>query len=207
MWLQSHSMYTTMFSVLSCLKWQNGNMCASLCTSSPTCHSQFSQTEAFVLVGSWGGGGWGQWHVFCCFSRELRPTMRLIFPSMNGVRATAGFTQKCKNYSCARFCKSSVGICSRFILITLREPLTHPWQWVPRGSYIFHNRVAWSNEGNASKVKAIWRAHPARLHVQLSRLWLLAIRKAHGRLSGADPRSVSTVRQWHVFVELWMRYL
>lgn len=62
-------------------------------------------------------------------------------------------------------------------------------------------------KGNASKVKAIWRAHPARLHVQLSRLCLLAIRKAHSRLSGADPRSVSTVRQWHLFVELWMRYL
>lgn len=121
-----------------------------------------AQTEMFVLVGGWGGK---QWFSFCCFSRELGPTTRLILPSMNGVRATAGFTQKCKHYSRAHFCRLALCICSRAFHPDQAEgAVDPPLPASPQGELCFSQPsclMEWSG-------KAMWaRWRPFEGHIRL----------------------------------------
>lgn len=148
---------------------------------------------------SGGGGGVTQWCVFCCFSRELRPATRLIFPLMNGVRGN------CRFHKSARM-TVWVSAAERFIVITVRRPLTIAFRRVPRESCVFYNRVAWWNEVER-QCEQRWGPFEGHIKLDFMSSSAACVDGDKEGLSGTDSRSVSKVRRWHLFVELWMRYL
>lgn len=155
-----------------------------------------TQSDWSVCAG-WGRGG--QWCVFCCFSRELRPAVRLIFPLMNGVKGN------CRFHKSARM-TVWVSAAERFIVIKVRRPLTIAFRRVPRESCVFYNRVAWWNEVER-QCEQRWGPFEGHIKLDFMSSSAACVDGDKEGLSGTDSRSVSKVRRWHLFVELWMRYL
>lgn len=114
------------------------------------------------------GCGGGQWCIFCWFLLFLRikTSHETYIPIDERRERQLQVSQKCKN--------DSLSICSwAFHLDQGEEAVDHCIPASPQGELCFLQPsclVEWSGKAMRVKVRAIWRAHQARLHVQLSRL-------------------------------------
>lgn len=123
-----------------------------------------TQSDWSVCAG-WGRGGAAMMR-FLLFLERIKTSHETYIPIDERRERQLQVSQKCKN--------NSLSICSwAFHRDQGEEAVDHCIPASPQGELRFLQPsclVEWSGKAMRAKVRAIWRAHQARLHVQLSRL-------------------------------------